>query len=144
VRVPAFVISPWVKAGSVCHSLFDHATIPKTILERFCPNVVEGERNPTGVAHGRDRGHRRYISRRIAGAAHLGELLTLSEPRPAPDRSALVDWFVDEQGARARKLLEDPAGMLRKATAHSLTDLQTGLVTAHQHLHDDGHPIGHP
>jgi hypothetical protein len=25
-----------------------------------------------------------------------------------------------------------------------LTDLQSGLVAAHQRLHDDGHPAGHP
>jgi phospholipase C len=144
VRVPAFVISPWVKAGSVCHTLFDHATIPKTILQRFCPTVVEWEGNSEGVAHTREKGHRRHIGRRTVEASDLGELLTLREPRPAPDRTALVDWFAAEQGARARKLLENPAGTLRKATSHSLTDLQTGLIAAHQHLHDDGHPIGHP
>jgi phospholipase C len=144
VRVPAFVISPWVKAGSVCHTLFDHASIPKTILQRFCPTVVDGDRNPRGAAHAREKGHRHGISRRVAEAAGLGELLTLSDPRSAPDRSALVDWFAAEQAARARKLLEDPAETMRKATTHSLTDLQAGLVTAHQRLHDDGHPMGHP
>jgi phospholipase C len=142
VRVPAFVISPLVKAGSVCHTLFDHASIPKTILQRFCPTAIEGEGNPKGIAHAREKGHRHGITTRVAKAA--GELLTLSDPRPAPDRRALVDWFAAEQGARARKLLEDPAGMLRKATAHSLTDLQAGLVTAHRHLHDEGHPMGQP
>jgi Phosphoesterase family len=97
-----------------------------------------------GFSGAREKSHRRHVTRRIADAAHLGELLTLTEPRLAPDRSALVDWFAVEQGARARRLLEDPAGTLRPATEHSLTDLQSGLVADHQRLHDDGHPAGHP
>ena len=68
----------------------------------------------------------------------------LNEPRPAPDRSALVGWFAAEQAARARRLREDPAGVLRKASAHSLTDLQSGLLAAHQQLQDHGHPVGSP
>ena len=76
--------------------------------------------------------------------ADLGGLLTLSEPRSAPDRSALVDWFAAEQAARARRLLEDPANVLGEATARSLTDLQSGLIAAHRHLHDHGHPVGDP
>ena len=144
VRVPAFVISPWVKPGSVSHTLFDHASIPKTILRRFCPTELEAQSHPSGVAHRRQTSHPRSISSRVADAADLGQLLTLNEPRPAPDRSALVDWFAHEQAARARRLLEDPAGVLRKATAHSLTDLQSGLLAAHRHLHDHGHPLDHP
>jgi hypothetical protein len=54
------------------------------------------------------------MTKRIADAADLDELVSLSEPRPAPDRGALVDWFAAEQAARARKLLEDPAGALPK------------------------------
>ena len=144
VRVPAFVISPWVKPGSVSHTLFDHATIPKTILQRFCPTALDGRPDPSGSAHRRDWGNSHRISRRLAGAAGLGELLTLTEPRPPPDRRPLVDWFAGEQATRARRLLEDPPGVLRRATTRSLTDLQSGLLAAHQHLHERGHPTGHP
>jgi hypothetical protein len=63
---------------------------------------------------------------------------------PAPDRSALVDWYAAEQAARARRLLEHPAGVLRKATTHNLTDLRSGLLAAHRHLHEHGHPAGDP
>jgi phospholipase C len=144
VRVPVFVISPWVKPRSVSHTLFDHATIPKTILQRFCLSDLNARSGPGGLAHWREKGHQHYMGKRIADAADLGELLTLAEPRPAPDRSTLVDWFAAEQGARARRMLEDPTGVLREATAHSLTDLQTGLLAAHQHLHEHRHPVGHP
>jgi phospholipase C len=144
VRVPAFVVSPWVQPGSVCHTLFDHATIPKTILQRFSRSGLESGSSPTSGRRGPGRLDRHRVSRRIAGAADLGEVLTSSAPRPAPDRSALVDWFVNEQGMAARRLLEDPAGVLRKATARSLTDLQSGLLAARRHLHDHGHPVDHP
>jgi phospholipase C len=50
VRVPALVISPWVKPGSVSHTLFDHASIPKTILRRFCPAALEARSHPSDVA----------------------------------------------------------------------------------------------
>ncbi len=143
VRVPAFVISPWVKPGSVSHTLFDHASIPKTILKRFCPTALETPPGRRDLAHPRGEARSR-VGRRIAEAADLGELLTLSEPRPAPDRSALVDWYAAEQAARARRLLEHPAGVLRKATTHNLTDLQSGLLAAHRHLHEHGHPAGDP
>jgi phospholipase C len=39
VRVPAFVISPWVGRGTVSHTVFDHTCILKTILQRFCTSA---------------------------------------------------------------------------------------------------------
>lgn len=144
VRVPAFVISPLVRPRSVSHTLFDHATIPKTILKRFCPTALDTRLDTGGRAPRRGKGHSHHVGRRIVEAADLGDLLTLNEPRPAPDRTALVDWFSAEQAARARRLLEDPAGVLREATERSVTELQSGLVAAHRHLHDHGHPAGHP
>jgi phospholipase C len=36
VRVPAFVVSPLAGRGKVCHAVFDHTSIAKTILNRFC------------------------------------------------------------------------------------------------------------
>ncbi len=35
VRVPAFLVSPWVDAGSVISTQLEHTSIIKTILERF-------------------------------------------------------------------------------------------------------------
>jgi phospholipase C len=37
VRVPAFVVSPWVDGGKVFHTTYDHTSILKTILQRFAP-----------------------------------------------------------------------------------------------------------
>lgn len=60
VRVPAFVISPWVAAGSVFGSdslHFDHASIPKTIIRRFMGT------------------HPPYMGARVAAAHDLAEVL---------------------------------------------------------------------
>lgn len=48
VRVPAILISPWVKAGTVVDRVFDHASIPATITKFFLgsyPNVSKREAN---------------------------------------------------------------------------------------------------
>ena len=37
VRVPAFVVSPWVDGDTVFHTTYDHTSILKTILQRFAP-----------------------------------------------------------------------------------------------------------
>jgi phospholipase C len=35
VRVPAIIVSPWVEAGAVSHTLFDHTSIIKTVGTRW-------------------------------------------------------------------------------------------------------------
>ena len=144
VRVPALVVSPWVRARSVAHTLFDHTTIVKTILKRFCPAELDQEHGMSDVCHWLQKGHPYYMGKRVAAAADLGELLTLDAPRPAPDRGALVNWFADAYATRARRLLEDPASTLRPAGIHSITSLQAGLLNAAQDLHGKGHRAGHP
>ena len=83
VRVPAIVVSPWVEPRTVSSTVFDHTSIIKTILLRFCPGRCASGLWPK-------RGGRRarlgpqYPGLRVAQASHLGELLTRSTPRPAP------------------------------------------------------------
>jgi phospholipase C len=88
VRVPALVAGPRV-ARHVCHRLFDHATLAKTILMRFAsePQRALGRMGP-----------------RVAGADHLG-LVLLDEPRsdiPEPERArAAIDaWSVEARASR--------------------------------------------
>jgi phospholipase C len=48
VRVPAILISPWIKGGTVVDRVFDHASIPATITKFFLgkyPNVALREQN---------------------------------------------------------------------------------------------------
>jgi phospholipase C len=63
VRVPAFVISPWVPRGSVSHDIFDHTALLATVLRRFCPDAAGS------------------MGERVAGALDVGGLLSLNAPR---------------------------------------------------------------
>jgi phospholipase C len=57
VRVPAFVVSPFVSQRAVGHRIYDHATIARTILQRFAPAQI---------------GH---MPERVRRSRHLGEVL---------------------------------------------------------------------
>ena len=89
VRVPAIIVSPWIEPRTVSHTVFDHTSIIKTILLRFCPGALhepqaaQGNRARLGLGP-------QYPGMRVAQASHLGELLTRTTPRPAPPRDALL------------------------------------------------------
>lgn len=75
-RVPAFLVSPWVKRGAAYGSdshnrqppevLFDHTSILRTILRRFC--TPEGGTTPS-------------MTPRVAAANDLSVFLTETQPR---------------------------------------------------------------
>jgi len=113
-RVPALVVSPHVKARNHCHDVFDHTSIIKTALLRFC-----GERAWDAIE---------AMGPRVAQARDLGALLTEPDPRaaPDPDPARVVDPLV-ERGAREirRRLLHplaeaapmhgvEPVGSIRR------------------------------
>ena len=78
VRVPAFVISPWLGGGTVLGSdtlHFDHTSILKTIARRFMSS------NPP------------YLGARYAAAHDLAEVLG-GQPRPGPFRPFIPYNFV--------------------------------------------------
>src|SRR6185437_2502285 len=74
IRVPAFVISPWVAPGKCSKQLFDHTSIIKTILERFAPAPD---------------GHAPAFNARVDAAQSLTLLLT--EPTPRRDAIPVVN-----------------------------------------------------
>jgi phospholipase C len=43
VRVPGFVVSPFVAPGQPCNKLFDHTAILQLLAERFTPNAIYSE-----------------------------------------------------------------------------------------------------
>jgi phospholipase C len=49
VRVPAIVVSPWVDPRSVSSTVFDHTSIIKSVLLRFCPKALETRLPRTGL-----------------------------------------------------------------------------------------------
>ena len=65
VRVPALVVSPWVERGAVSKTPFDHTSLIKTILTRFC------ERDQPAP----------FVSARVDATNHLGHVLTADSPR---------------------------------------------------------------
>ncbi len=116
-RVPALVISPWAAPKSVSNTVFDHTSIIKTILKRFCANA-QGEIPDMGA--------------RVNAAHHLGELLTETQPRPAP---ALADYqpLIDAAGRWHEEMVH--TGVREQdLTTGALTDLQADFLGAKREL----------
>lgn len=128
VRVPAIVISPFVEKASVAHgALFDHTTIIKTILARFC--CKDGTIPDMG--------------KRTSQSNHLGSLLTRSSPRrDIADYQELVQrvqsWRTGLSARRYAASFSPPRG------PRPLTDLQRNYAQAVRVLRGAGLPAGHP
>ena len=129
VRVPAIVVSPWVAAASASNLLFDHTSIIKTILTRFC-------RNQDGTIPA--------MGARVGAARSLAPLLTLTAPRAAEPVAAyqhlverFAQWHADLARLRLREGLAPP-------TPDDLQDLQREVVAAKRELRDQGLPEGQP
>jgi phospholipase C len=145
VRVPAIIVSPWIEPGIVSHTLFDHTSIIKTILSRFCPGALHQPQQAAGMA-ARPGLSPRYPGLRVAQANHLGELLTRSTPRPAPPRDALVRQAAARaarvEATRAEATQARPGR--RDEAEHQLNDLQKSILAATRRLSADGHPVNTP
>lgn len=116
-RVPALVISPWIGERQVSATVFDHTSIIKTILARFC-RAGNGAVPDMGA--------------RVRAAAHLGGLLqeqAARPPIPRADYQQLIDharaW--QEQFAQ-HAMLATPEGIV--APPQELTDFQQEFLAA--------------
>ncbi len=114
-RVPALVVSPYVAAGSVSKTVFDHTSIIKTILTRFCA---------------KPNGRIPNMGKRVAAAHHLGELLT----RPTARRIKRSEYqsLVDDSARWHEEMVLDgvPAPGEGMAIPHELTDFQKDFLDA--------------
>lgn len=142
VRVPALVVSPWVKPGSASSILFDHTSIIKTILSKFASGELAHLPHPQAFIHWLEEGHPHYMGKRVAMASHVGDLLTESSAAPPPDRTNLVQWLAVRGAQRGEKLATDPVSF--PVERRLFTDLQRGMLTAERHLRDRGLPPGQP
>ncbi|MGN6795260.1 MAG: alkaline phosphatase family protein [Streptosporangiaceae bacterium] len=138
VRVPAIIVSPWVEPGIVSSALFDHTSIIKTILQRFCPQALSGPQHAKGRL---SKLGPQFPGMRVASASHLGELLNRATPRPAPPRDVLLQ----QAAARAaQSATVRPGASHPDAAGHPLNDLQKSVLAATHELRRRGHPADAP
>jgi phospholipase C len=141
VRVPALVVSPWVEPGSVSHTIFDHTSLIRTILLRFCPDALQEPKRHRGLlARATSAGHPRYLGTRVAHAHDLGELLTRTAPRPPPARYALIHDAAARAATRTQGAPVDGDALGRQPA----TDLQIRIAAATRELRRRGHPENRP
>jgi phospholipase C len=118
VRVPAFVVSPWVAAGKGPNIALDHCSILKTILARFC-----GSAKP-------------FLSDRVNASLTFNSFLTQAQPRlggipPSPSLPSLPSLPTNMQIAGAA-IATKPVSRraLRKGDAdfHDLTGMLARML----------------
>jgi phospholipase C len=130
VRVPALVVSPFTERTSVSNVVYDHTSIIKTILLRFCTN----------------NGRIPDMGARVNHANHLGGTLTLTAARPPTPAQAYRDavdrltiWRAEV--FRSRVMMEP---ITEPADPTDLTDLQQQVVAAKRRVRAAGVPEGQP
>ncbi len=134
-----------VEPRTVSSTLFDHTSIIKTILLRFCPKALH-EPQQAGKSHAQKTQSRlgvgpQYPGMRVARASHLGELLTRATPRPAPPRDALLRHAATRATqARSGQPRTGHGGPGR----HPPNDLQKSILAATHELTRRGHPSNLP
>jgi phospholipase C len=142
LRVPAIVISPFVEPGTVSNTLFDHTTLIKTILLRFCAGEIDKPDAHHGLLAWLDLGHPHYMGKRVSKANDLGPLLTRDSPRPAPDYSGLLADSAKRASAAAAARVAQPVDTA--TDKKPLTDLQIRIARAASELRQKGLPPGQP
>jgi phospholipase C len=109
-----------VPQGKTVSNLFDHTSIIKTILLRFC-RAADGSIPDLG--------------KRVMSANHLGYALTEATPRPSPSKEnydhvvgSLANWHAEHFEARFQP------DHVRTHQPHELNDFQKGLLRASERL----------
>ena len=137
VRVPAVLVSPWIAAGTVDHTLYDHTSILATVRERF------GLASP--------------LTARDAAAASFGANLSLDAPRKdTPTKlerpSVVATWLRELEREMSPEhialAIEGGASSLMRLTGHQqgLVDLVNSLdlaETPEERATAQAHPCAH-
>jgi phospholipase C len=136
IRVPALVIGPRV-AQHVCHTLFDHTALIKTILTRFVPE--EGGQRERAIA---------AMPPRVQNAEHLGVVLgdrprtDLPDPteiRPKVDEVLTLMRDARRAGSDRASLAPDGVGQL-----HEFHEFQEEFLLFARTMRKKGLPPGQP
>ncbi|HMI98676.1 MAG TPA: alkaline phosphatase family protein [Gaiellaceae bacterium] len=133
VRVPALVIGPRVR-NFVCHELFDHTSLMKTILLRFASDSA------TAI---------RRMGLRVERAQHLGVVLDDTPRVGLPGHESLLSeldkWRKDARAARRAAAPGQPAPEPDGAGQDwEPTDLQREFTAFAVAMRDRGLPSGKP
>jgi phospholipase C len=134
VRVPCFIVSPWVEANSVTHQVFDHTSLIKTILLKFCQKA---------------NGTIPDMGARVNNAQHLGVLLTRNTARVAVATQTLQKLGVEVVAAMAKSKASALSFGLAQQAAGTIAplppnDVQLGVQKARERLRKDGLPENQP
>jgi phospholipase C len=140
VRVPALIVSPWVQPRSVSHTLFDHTSIIKAILLRFCATDLQHQGRRESLSTWLRADHPHYLGTRVARASNLGKLLTNRTPRPAPAHHGLIAAAATRAAEQAPAATADNHEPDRQPS----TDLQKNIAAATRLLRSRGHLAGQP
>jgi phospholipase C len=134
VRVPALLVSPLVAAGKSSTELlgrdfhFDHTSIIKTILTRFCRDSA---------------GQIPAMTARVAAANHLGNLLApQANTAVVPDHGDVATKLEDWRKGWVEARFKDPVAAGQPVGR--LTEFQTGFYEMARLLRRAGLPGGHP
>lgn len=112
VRVPAVLVSPWIRPGTVIHTQLEHASIPKTLRALFAPKLASLTQRDHAAKtfHQVVREHGLNEPRAASGAATRGR------STPMPELIvAVVDAVRDARGSgrdAARTVSEFDAQLL--------------------------------
>ncbi len=117
-RVPAIVVSPFVGKASVSNVVFDHTSIIKTILTRFCADANGAIPN---------------MGARVAAANHLGEMLSEDTPR-APIAKAAYQPLIDQTARWHADMVQAGTHQQGNPLAHVLSDFQAEFIGAKRDL----------
>lgn len=135
VRVPALIVSSLVAKGSTSTTLlgndfhFDHTSIIKTILTRFCQTD----------------GKIPKLTERVAAANHLGHLLAdtdTSARETIADHGPLAEQMTAWRNKWAEARYQNPTSI--SGPPKPLTEFQTGFYDMARLLRHAGLPGGHP
>ncbi len=132
VRVPAILVSPYCQARSTSTGLlgpdfhFDHTSIIKTILTRFCS----------------ENGQIPAMTARVQAAAHLGHLLSSTRRDEPPGHEQVAQTMTATQRPWLEARYGDPVAT--GGPPERLTALQGGFYAAARLLRHAGLPAGRP
>jgi phospholipase C len=98
--------------------VFDHTSIIKTILKRFCADK---------------NGKIPNMGARVGAAKHLGELLTEDQPRPRIEKADYKP-LLEQAAAWHEQMVQVGTHTQGQPAAHALSDFQEEFIDAKREL----------